>query len=105
MEHTKGNWRISRYHSQPHHEIYVHFDDGTCQRVACLEDFLPETEENARLIAAAPDLLAACKLALPILEEYRERVIKGEIKGKLLTADYGPTYAMRQAIALAEEVL
>lgn len=33
-----------------------------------------ETAANARLIAAAPDLLTACRLALPILREYRESI-------------------------------
>jgi hypothetical protein len=60
------------------------------------------TEANARLIASSPDLLAACKLALPFLEEYRERVIKGEITGRLLTGDYGSVNDVRRAIAKAE---
>lgn len=33
-----------------------------------------ETAANARLIAAAPDLLTACRLALPILQQYRESI-------------------------------
>ena len=64
-------------------------------------DGAEDHEKNAALIAAAPDLLACCKLSLPLLQEYRERVIKGEITGHLLTADYGPTRDMEAAIAKA----
>src|SRR5690349_20567172 len=61
--HTKGEWRLNG------NGVHItHGNVGTC--VACAYD--PEhpsqlTEEcraNARLIAAAPDLLSACELAL-----------------------------------------
>ncbi len=65
-----------------------------------------DTVEHAELIARAvnnhAELLAACKRALPFLEEYRERVIKGEITGKLLTGDYAPVNDLRRVIAKAE---
>jgi len=77
-------------------------DNGEIIAVAIYNDGKDSQNKNARLVAAAPDLLACCKLALPLLQEYRERVIKGEITGHLLTADYGPTRDMEAAIAAAE---
>ena len=61
-----------------------------------------ENWHDANLIAAAPELLAACKAALPLLEEYRERVMRGRITGDLLPGDCEPTAALRRAIAKAE---
>lgn len=58
--------------------------------------------EYCTLHSAAPELLEACKMALPLLQEYRERVIKGDITGKLLEGDYEPTVKLRNAIAKAE---
>src|SRR5689334_12819106 len=66
--HTKGEWRLNG------NGVHItHGNVGTC--VACAYD--PEhpsqlTEEcraNARLIAAAPDLLAACEAASNYLDE------------------------------------
>jgi hypothetical protein len=48
------------------------------------------------------DLLEAAKAALTLLAEYRERVIKGEITGRLLEGDCQPTLALRKAIAQQE---
>jgi hypothetical protein len=50
-------------------------------------------------------LLAPAKAALALLSEYRERVIKGEITGRLLEGDYEPTAALRRAIREEEERL
>ena len=41
------------------------------------------TEEIERLRAVNKELEEACKIALPFLQEYRERVIKGRIEGEL----------------------
>ena len=61
-----------------------------------------EVAANARtLMAAAPELLAACVAALPLLEEYRQRAFTGRIRGDLLSGDYEPTQALRAAIAKA----
>ena len=63
----------------------------------------PEYAELAkRRLRIAPELLETCKLALPLLQEYRERVIKGEITGRLLIGDCEPTRALEAAIEAAE---
>ena len=53
MEHAKGPWSVEKYEMHPHYEIYAR----GMQRVAFCEDHLSESEGNARLISAAPDLL------------------------------------------------
>ena len=72
------------------------YKSDACFVAACGND------QDAAIIAAAPDLLAACVAALPLLEEYRQRVFTGRIRGDLLSGDYEPTQALRAAIAKAE---
>lgn len=57
-KHTAGPWKAEHYTGHPHIEIYA---DNPPQRVAYLQDHLPENEANAALIAAAPELLEACR--------------------------------------------
>lgn len=56
--HTKGNWEISSYRQR---EIWVGADYpiATCHRGSKSQE---EVQANAKLIAAAPALLDACKL-------------------------------------------
>ena len=61
----------------------------------------PVAQANAALMAAAPELLAACVAALALLKDYRQRVFTGRIRGDLLSGDYEPTQALRAAIAKA----
>lgn len=58
--------------------------------------------EIERLQNINAELLEACKIALALLQEYRERVIKGEITGKLLEGDYEPTRLLEKAIKTTE---
>jgi len=48
-------------------------------------------------------LLDCCKSALSLLQEYRERVIKGEITGRLLEGDYRLVREMERVITKTEE--
>jgi len=105
MKHTPwktGNARTISTLPQMINVTEIVGSDGEIIAVAIFNDGNGSQAKNAALIAAAPDLLACCKLALPLLQEYRERVIKGEIAGHLLTADYGPTRDMEAAISKAE---
>ena len=112
--HTPGPWTARKHIANPH-DTPPGFRE-CCQRATYIagpggdSDFVADVflkddehaENNARLIAAAPDLLAACKAALPLLSDYRERVIKGRITGDLLSGDYEPTAMLRDAIEKAE---
>ena len=60
MAHTKGPWFVN-------HSPQI-FDDARCilqkettKFIAEIHDTSPQADANARLIAAAPDLLAICK--------------------------------------------
>lgn len=64
-------------------------------------DFRRRVKRLLAIAESQPDLLAACEAALPLLTEYRERVIKGRINGDLLSGDYEPTAMLRAAIAKA----
>lgn len=67
MKHTQGEWEVIR--TVANNKLAVHSDDEIIDYICCVseEDGMP-SEANARLIAAAPDLLEALKLALPYLQ-------------------------------------
>ena len=105
MKHTAGKWEYDTSGNYYHASGVIRMNGVLIAKMVTQTTHKPgEVDANARLIAAAPELLEACRLALPFLEEYRERVIKGEITGKLLTGDYAPVNDMRRAIAKAEGV-
>jgi len=56
MAHTTGPWWIEEFRSQENR--YVIYE--TMGRIAVAEGACATAEANARLISAAPDLLAAC---------------------------------------------
>lgn len=69
--HTPGPWKAKRVDSfHPYHEIVTVDYDVQVARVYETPDSMdsidPQGKANARLIAAAPDLLAACRDALSI---------------------------------------
>lgn len=71
-EHTKGPWRIDCWHGQ-HDECGALIVGANGERICDTagEFYLRPSEciANARLIAAAPDLLHACKHALNAFEK------------------------------------
>lgn len=76
-QHTQGPWIVSldpRYPSEPCIDAVI---DGAVWHVAlCHNAVGPDdgsAEANARLIAAAPELLASLKDALPLLRADRSR--------------------------------
>lgn len=74
--HTPGPWRIARSHDRLNaHDIGIARDGVQTVFAECYAEFWSkgdvrpaECEANARLIAAAPDLLAACRAAVESLE-------------------------------------
>ncbi len=100
MKHTPGPWEAT-----PGRKVIGRKVPGGYMDLICDLSESPWVDDipyNSLLIAAAPDLLGACKIALPLLQEYREIVIKGEITGNLLQGDYEPTKALEKAILKAE---
>jgi len=69
MSYTKGKWYKTRSESRlgvP--EIFVRVENDTESEDICCLIGCPDIEANARLIAAAPDLLYACKIAFNLLD-------------------------------------
>lgn len=89
MSHTPGPWRANWI--RPDHSR-GHTFDPTCAiladtaeygtvRVADIPDPLtPEEEANACLVAAAPDLLDACEVALDALRDLTDHYTSGTIQ-------------------------
>ena len=61
--HTPGPWRVL-------HKTGVFPMDSDCWTIGTAEQHRKEHEANARLIAAAPDLLAALQEVLPLAENW-----------------------------------
>lgn len=72
-EHTPGDWAVN-WRSQEDDSQYFDIEDYNGNTVCKVEsydaseEFQEEGKANARLIAAAPDLLAVCENAVRILE-------------------------------------
>ena len=73
MSATPGPWFV--YHGpEDHPELTVLYEDKSGQLIEvadCLSSTVPPTEReaNARFIAAAPDLLAALKVAIQVMKD------------------------------------
>jgi hypothetical protein len=67
-KHTPGPWNVNGMHDNGTPEVWV-YDDKADQLVARVICETKRHEANARLIAAAPDLLEACKAALSLAWE------------------------------------
>lgn len=89
-KHTPGPWYFDPEHRPHHYGCNVGAETGECiATVAPGENGDSETIANARLIAAAPDLLAAC-------EEFVRKVESGEARSKRSYAE------MKAAISRAK---
>ncbi len=93
-KHRPGPWHVSKYLGEPSGTLQVVHASGDVQVADCRETWgyrlsVEEAQANARLIAAAPDLLEACKAALAV----REKNGMGEV---------GVSAQLRAVIAKAE---
>ncbi len=64
--HTPGPWSLHETISDTARYLYVRSESGIVAEVTPLD----EVDANARLIAAAPELLGALKEVLPLLAEF-----------------------------------
>ena len=66
-KHTPGPWFPQEVAYAPYRKLSVRCGRGQVALIQALET--EEDEANARLIAAAPDLLAACRLTLGAIND------------------------------------
>lgn len=64
MKHTPGPWRVSEKY--PNLIVAIDPDTGATDQLASACQIMREWKANARLIAAAPDLLAAAKAVIKL---------------------------------------
>lgn len=64
-EHTPGPWAVSSHHGR----LTVATHDGSMIIADCRVASDDEFQANARLIAAAPEMLAALRYAVDVIEE------------------------------------
>ena len=72
MAHTPGPWTIRRVGIAKDLPVITSAEHDICEMRYNTNGRL-RLESNARLIAAAPELLAALRLALPILRQAHDR--------------------------------
>lgn len=99
-KHTPGPWSVDPDFDAVDDGDYTRevFDDPEQRLVATVHgDTAEEAAANARLIAAAPDLLEACKAALAIFDERRDKYLPRGISDD----EFADT-VLRPAIAKAE---
>lgn len=89
-KHTPGQWKVGK---GAQGRLLLRGEDGGAI-AQVLYGYYGDgaTKANARLMAAAPDLLAACQTILPLLSQYAGT-----------DADKAGLLALRQAIDLAVE--
>lgn len=70
-EFTKGEWQTVFFKGMSEQEMYVKVSGGACI-CKILDTPSVEKKANARLIAAAPDLLAVCEKIQNARDDYRK---------------------------------
>ena len=102
-KHTPGPWEIEEHYHFGYRWISGPQHSQLAQVVWCMEDEdrSPECEANARLIAAAPDLLAACEAAF----EWVNSLDEFGVLSRYMVCDGGDSLhkILRRAIRQAKE--
>jgi len=103
QKHTPGQWEVTHFDGRT--QVFA----GRRMVVEGLYDednepTLEEVEANARLIAAAPELLEAIKTALSTFRRAYDNIDKGDLDLDGLMGDdsYWPLAILRNVIAKAE---
>lgn len=96
MGNTQGNWHVDGFNVT---SVISKREDGGYDHVCFCNnrgidsrDNFELNKSNAKLIAAAPDLLAACKMALDILKE-----IPDNIPTEVMTCEIVLEHAIKKA--------
>ena len=71
--HTPGPWSYNRDEGGEHGHVVSTGEYNICELPDAGDGASPDTEANARLIAAAPDLFEAAERALQALQENYDR--------------------------------
>lgn len=83
MSHTPGPWRVLDFNERGFDRFFgVQMGRSGGFRVEG-----PDAEANARLIVAAPELLAACKRALEEAGDLRGATRRGDIRAAIAKAE------------------
>jgi hypothetical protein len=98
-KHTPGPWEIFPVSSASECCDVVHGENPNIRiAISCPQEYDPGMElANARLIAAAPDLLAAATNAKRVLNN-----LNGEVSYEVWQDLYEPIYLLEAAIAKAQ---
>ena len=78
--HTPGPWKVTP-------DSWVMTDTNPSQGIAKIITHVVGFPENARLIAAAPDLLEACRKALAILHYHNSNVTAASVEAAIAKAE------------------
>lgn len=109
--HTPGPWALDELDMSIFAEVgasicdVTDIDDFPCLEEGTENDVHAECVANARLIAAAPELLAALKALPAILEEVRLKWDEGMRSGKLLIALLDPSMSYRPDVSAIHAAL
>jgi hypothetical protein len=69
-KHTKGEWRRFTNQATRRGEIFIENENGRTVAAISVQRDAEEERANARLIAAAPELLAVCEALRNVLPRY-----------------------------------
>lgn len=76
-KHTPGSWKIEHWDNFPDQQVIT--DDTNTRCIALIDKIDEQDEANAWLIAAAPELLEACKSFISIINaacEMDEKILR-----------------------------
>jgi len=79
LKHTQGNWEVSKHGNNDSFGIYAEGNGNDIAIVKGGNEEGGESEANAKLIAAAPDLLKTLQMLLSDIEFSKDAIPMGAI--------------------------